>query len=67
MSTTAAVSDKQLALELVQRMPESATLEEIGEELATLVAIRRGQADAAAGRLVSHEEVKRRSATWTTQ
>ena len=46
---------------LLRRMPESVTLEEICEELAILAGIRRGEADADAGRVVSHEEVKRRS------
>ena len=57
--------DKQVALAALQRMPESATLEEISEELAVLAAIRRGEEAAAAGRVVDHAEVERRSATWT--
>jgi predicted transcriptional regulator len=63
----AVVSDKQLALEALRRMPEGASLQEISEELAILAAIRRGEAAADAGRFVSHEDVKRRSATWTSQ
>ncbi len=60
-------SDKQIALSALQRMPESATLDEISEELAILAAIRRGEAAADAGRTLTHAEVKQRSATWTGQ
>ena len=68
MSTEATTfSEKTIALEALQRMPNSVTLEDICEELAILAAIRRGEADAAAGRVVSHEEVKRRSAEWTSK
>ena len=60
-------SEKTIALEALQQMPDSVTLEDICEELAILAAIRRGEADAGAGRVVSHEEVKRRSAAWTSR
>ncbi len=68
MSAEAApFSEKTIALEALQRMPDSVTLEDICEELAILTAIRRGEADVATGRVVSHEEVKRRSAAWTSR
>jgi predicted transcriptional regulator len=46
-------------------MPESLSLQEISEELAILAAIRRGEVAADAGKVVTQEEVKRRSAEWT--
>ena len=58
-------TDKQIAFNALQRMPESATLEEISEELAILAAIRRGEAAAAEGRILTHAEVKQRSASRT--
>lgn len=58
-------SDKQLAYDALQRMPETVTLDEISEELAILAAIRRGEAAADTGRTLTHEEVKQRSASWT--
>ena len=64
---TAPFSEKTIALEALQQMPDSVTLEDICEELAILAAVRRGEADADAGRVVSHEEVKRRSAAWTSR
>ena len=61
------MSDKQRVIEAVQRMAETATLEEISETVAILAAIRRGEAAADAGRVIPHDEVKRRSAAWTSQ
>jgi predicted transcriptional regulator len=58
-------TDMQVAFDALRRMPESATLDEISEEIAILAAIRRGEAAADAGRTLTHEEVKQRSATWT--
>jgi predicted transcriptional regulator len=58
------LTDKQLAAQALGRMPESASLEQICEELAILAAIRKAERAAAEGQLVSHEEVKQRSATW---
>jgi predicted transcriptional regulator len=61
------LTEKQLALEMLRKMPESATLQEISEEIAIVAAIRRGEADADAGRVLSHEDVERRSAAWTSK
>jgi predicted transcriptional regulator len=61
------MSDKQRVLDALQRMSETATLEEISEQIAILAAIRRGEEAADAGRLTSHEVVKKRSAAWTTK
>ncbi len=68
MSTEVAPpSEKQLALEALLRMPESVTLRQISEEMAILAAIRNGETAADAGRVVSHEAVVRRSATWISK
>jgi predicted transcriptional regulator len=65
MSTEAVPrSGKQMALEALRQMPEAATLEQMSEELAILAAIRRGEEAADAGRVLTHEEVTRRSASW---
>jgi predicted transcriptional regulator len=60
------MSDKEVVLDALKRMREAASLEEISEEIAILAAIRRGEAAAQQGRVVSHAEVKERSASWTT-
>jgi len=64
---TPAVSDKELAIQTIQRMAQESSLQEISEELAILAAIRRGEAAADAGRVISHDEIKRRSVAWTTK
>lgn len=61
------MSDKQLVIDAVQRMAETATLEEISESVAILAAIRRGEAAADAGRVVPHAEARRRSEAWTAR
>jgi predicted transcriptional regulator len=64
---TSPQTEKQIALDALLRMPESATLNEISQEMAILAAIRRGEADADEGRVVSHEDVRRRSAAWISR
>ena len=59
----AVASEKELAADALRRMPESATLRQISEELALLAALRESEADAAAGRVVSHAEVRRMGST----
>jgi predicted transcriptional regulator len=59
------MSDKEVVREALRRMPEEATLDEISEEIAILAAIRRGEAAANQGRVISHAELEQRSASWT--
>lgn len=47
-------------------LPTCGSQEEIPQEFALLAGIRCGQAAAAAQRIVDHEEVRRRSAAWST-
>jgi predicted transcriptional regulator len=51
---------KQLVLEAVHRLPESATFGDIAAEVDFLSAIREGEEDIQQGRIVSNEQVKRR-------
>jgi predicted transcriptional regulator len=59
------MSDKQRVIDAIQSMSESATLSEISESVAILAAIRRGEAAADRGQVIAHEEVSRRSGSWT--
>jgi predicted transcriptional regulator len=61
------MSDKDIVIEAVRKLPESATLNEISEEIAILAAIKEGEKDADEGRIVSHEEVKKRFAAWSSK
>lgn len=51
---------KALLQKAVEQLPENASVEDAIERLVFLAKIERGLADANAGRIVSHEEVKRR-------
>lgn len=48
---------KQAAHELLDRLPETVTWEDVAYEMEVRASIERGLADAEAGRVVSHEEV----------
>ncbi len=61
-----AMTDKQAALDALQRLPENASLEEITEELRIMAAVRRGRADVAAGRTKTHREVEDLLKSWAT-
>jgi predicted transcriptional regulator len=58
------MSDKELALETIQRLPEDARLDTITERLEFLAAIRRGSEQIERGEAVPHDEVKRQLAAW---
>ncbi len=60
------MTDKQAVVDALGRLPESASLEEITEELKIMASIRRGRADIAAGRSKSHEEVEQVVESWAT-
>ncbi len=51
---------KQQAIEVIERLPQDASIEEVMEELYFLTKVRRGLSQIEAGQVVSHEEVKRR-------
>lgn len=55
---------KQRAIKTISRLPPRATLEDIMEELYFRAKVERGLRDIEQGRVVSHEEIKRRLARW---
>jgi predicted transcriptional regulator len=61
------MTDKEIVIDLLRRLPEDASLKTISEEVAILAAIRRGETAAAAGRVVAHAEVKSRSSGWISE
>lgn len=63
-STTLATTDKQIVLDRINRLPDSATLKQMSDEIAMLSSIQAGLDDIEAGREISNEEAKRRSASW---
>ncbi len=64
-ATTPMPTDHQIARDALDRLPLTATLEQMSDELALLAALRKASAAADAGRVVPHEEVERRSVELT--
>jgi len=60
------MTDKQAVLDAVQRLPETASLEEITEELRIMAAVRRGRQDIAADRTKTQDEAERLLESWAT-
>ncbi len=58
------MNDKDVVIETVRKVPEAASLEQISEEIAILAALRRGEEAADAGRVMPHEEVRKKLASW---
>jgi len=53
-------TDKQRALEAIQALPESATIDDAIERLCFIAKIEEGLKQSRAGQVVSHNEVKKR-------
>ena len=58
----ATMTNKEVVIETVRKLPDDATLQQISEEIAILAAIRKGEEAADAGRVIPHEEVKKKLA-----
>jgi predicted transcriptional regulator len=61
------MTDKQAAIDALQRLPENASLDEITQELQLMAAVRRGRKDIAAGRTKTHQEVKESLESWAAE
>ena len=60
------MTDKEAAMDALGRLPESASLGEITEELHIMASVRRGRADIAAGRAKDHAAVEQLVDSWAT-
>jgi hypothetical protein len=61
------MSEKQLALISIERLPEDASLDVIAERMEFLAAIRKGLDQIERGETIPHEEVKRQLAAWLSK
>lgn len=61
------MSDKQLALDSIERLPDDASLDTIAERMEFLAAVRKGLDQIERGQTVPHDEVKRQLATWLSK
>jgi predicted transcriptional regulator len=59
-----AKGSKQAVLRMIERMPEEASVEDIMYELYFRQRVDRGLRELAAGKTVSHDQVKRSVAKW---
>jgi predicted transcriptional regulator len=57
-------SAKKVVLDLVKKLPDDCTLEDVQHELYLRQKIERSLEAAAAGRVHSHEQVKKRLSRW---
>jgi len=58
------MTSKEKACEVISRMPEESTLEDIEYHLYVLQCIERGDRDIADGKTLTHEEVEKRLPKW---
>ncbi len=58
-------STKEQLRELIERLPDDCTVEDVQYHLYVQQKVERGLEDVRAGRVLSHEEVERRMAKWT--
>jgi predicted transcriptional regulator len=58
---------KQQVQDILENLPEDASLEDIQYHIYVRQKIEQGLADVAAGRVISHEEVQRRLAKWLSK
>ena len=61
------MSNKEIVIDAVRRLPDDVSLEQITHEIEILAGIRRGQADVAAGRVIPHDRVRELVRQWTTK
>jgi hypothetical protein len=61
------MSDKQLILKAVQKLPDDVSFEEVREEIEILAALRLARQASAEGRVRSLEEAKRHAVSWSDQ
>ena len=55
-----AATDKERALEAIRTLPDGATIDEAFERLCFIAKIEEGLRQSQAGRITSHEEIKKR-------
>jgi predicted transcriptional regulator len=61
------LTDKQLAIEAISDLPDRVSMQQILDEIRILESLRQGEADIAAGRYITHEEMKRKIKEWLSK
>ena len=60
------MTTKEFIIDFASDLPDDITLADAIEKLQILAAIREGQDDIAAGRFITHEDMKREMKSWST-
>ena len=61
------MTDKQLVQDLLQRMPDDTSLQDIAYELEFIAAVQQGMAEIENGQWVTAEEIERDLTEWFTE
>ncbi len=61
------MSSKQVVTDLLAELPDDVSLTAIVEELSILAAVERSEKQLATGNWISHEDIKNRTAEWTSK
>ena len=61
------MTDKEIVQDLLQRMPDDTSLQDIAYELEFIAAVERGVAELDKGQWVSAEEIERDLIAWLTE
>jgi len=60
------MSDKEMVLHLVRKLPEDTTREQIYRELSFVAGLREAEQQADRGQLIDHERIREELETWTS-
>ena len=61
------MTPKQKTIQALGTLPDDSSYEDLQEEVRVLAALEEAESDVRDGRVVSHEEAKRRLAEWTSR
>jgi len=61
------VSNREIAIDLIQRLPEDTSLQDIAREIEFIAGVREGFEQIERGEGVSAEEVRKMIPSWTTK
>jgi predicted transcriptional regulator len=61
------MTSKEIAIKIIQELPDYVTWSDIEERIRFLAAIDRGLADIKSGRIIPHKEVKESLAKWLSR
>ena len=61
------MTDKQVVLEAIQRLPDEMSLQDISKKVELLAAIREGEAQANAGEVITLEQLEKNLSGWLSK